>query len=289
MKKFARALALVSGLAFLAGCDAVSQNWLPIATDHRPEVKTSTLSGFVEDSVGNIIPNAVVTNGASVAATDGNGFFTLTKIKTGYQSFTASYDGKTSPANMRTIKADSNPNITLKIPTVGPVSDTLQAVKLGSMPLLTLTASYSIATTSVSPLVPVPQETRYPTGKDLTLVLSAPPNGAGVTIKSYKVVYDDNAAPTRSESLWPEVVVDPGGDFESGPAKNVFLKNIGPSSAAFSTYMDATRSVKATISLYTELTPQDATTSVALHAPKKGNPDDVRPLEIQISIQKAEQ
>jgi hypothetical protein len=288
MKKFARALALVTGLALLAGCDAVTQNWLPIATDHRPEVKTSSVSGFVEDSAGNIIPNAVVTNGASVAATDGNGFFTLTKIKVGYQSFTASYDGKTSPANMLTVKADSNPNITLKVPTVGPVSDNFQAVKLGNLSPLTLTASYSIATTSISPVIPVPQETRYPTGKDLTLQLSSPPNGAGVTIKSYKVVYDDNAAPARSESFWPEVVVEPGGDFESGPIKHVLLKNVGPSSAAFSTYMEASRSVRATISLYTELTPQDATTSVALHAPKKGKPDESRALEVQISIQKAE-
>jgi|GEM_PF-3444249 hypothetical protein len=296
MKKIARALALVTGLTLLAGCDAVTQNWLPIAADHRPEVKLSQVTGFVLDSAGNELPGALVSNGASVTFTGDNGAFTLTNVRTGVQYITATYDGvKSSPVEIEVRGDKTNTISRIVVGALRPVSDETTAVKFVQILPDTLTASYSttVATQSVNGEdveVPSYGATTYPSGRDLQISLASPPNGAGTVIQSYMVTFSATAAATISSDFSPMIRVEPGSLTESGPLKNLTLKNVGPSSKEFSEALakSGTGVVEATITLYTESKDEQTNaSSILMHSPVSGNKDKSIPFKAKVTIQRA--
>ncbi len=295
MKKFASALVLLSGLALLAGCDAVTQNWLPIAADHRPVVTVAQVTGFVEDSAGNELAGAMVSNGASVTFTGSDGAFTLSNVRTGVQYITASYDNvKSQPVEIE-VKGGTNTIPRIVVGATAPVSDLKSFVKFVGIFPDTLTATYS--TELASPSVPGPDVVAYTTPKytgtkEITLSLQAPPNGAGLLIRSYMVTFAASAAATLSADFSPMIRVEPGTVTSSGPLKNVIVKNVGPTTKEFAEFLDKsdTGLVEAEITLYTgDKDNQSALTAVPMHVPEKGKPDQTTAFGATVTIQRAEE
>lgn len=296
MMKIARALALVTGLTLLVGCDAVTQNWLPIAVDHRPEVKKAQITGFVEDSAGNELPGAMVSNGASVTFTAEDGSFTLSNVRTGVQYITATYDGvKSSPVSIevRSDKPNTIPRIVVSA--LRPVSDMTAAVRYMQIFPDTLVASYSttVATQSVGGdevAVTTYGATTYQPGREVQISIAAPPNGAGTLIQSYMVTFSATAAATISADFSPMIRVEPGTPTESGPLKNLTLKNLGPATKEFSEALakSDTGVVEATITLYTQSKDEQAgASSIPMHVPVSGNKDKSLPFKAKVTIQRA--
>lgn len=295
MKIFTKALALLTGLALLAGCDALTQNWLPIATDHRPEVKTGTVMGVVEDAAGNRLPLALVSNGASITFTGKDGAFTLKEVKSGVQYITATYDNvKSSPVEIEVRADQNNPIDRLIVDTNRPVSDKSAALKFVQVFPDTVLASYSISIATISAendWTVLTGTTTYGSGKDVTLSVAAPPNGAGATIRSYRVTYENNAVPFYAANFPSPVTVGPGTPTESGAIKNLVIKNVGPSSSAFSTSLNSSSAgvLEATITLYVEdKDNQPGVPSILMHKPVMGNADATEPFKTIVTIQKSE-
>lgn len=295
MKIFTQALALLTGLALLVGCDALSQNWLPIAADHRPEVKTGTISGVVEDAAGNRLPLAMVSNGASVTFTGKDGAFTLKEVKTGVQYITATYDKVKSPPVEIEVRADqNNPIDKLVVDANRPVSEKSAALKFVQVFPDTVMASYSISVATVSSETDwtiFTGTTLYGSGKDVTLSVAAPPNGAGATIRSYRVTYENNVVPAYSANFPVPVTVGPGTPTESGAIKNLAIKNVGPTSSAFSSSLNTSSAgvLEATITLYAEdKDNQPGLPSILMHKPVTGNADATEPFKTIVTIQKSE-
>lgn len=293
MKQLKRALFLLTGLTLLAGCDAFGA--IPLGVNHRPEVTLATITGFVEDSAGNPLEGAMVSNGASVTFTDANGAFTLTKVRTGIQYITASYDNvKSTPVEIE-VRSGSNSLNKIVVPTVGRVSDFQNPVKFVGLFPDTLTASYSIVTPEASPDV-APEATPsytaaiYPDGRDIQIALASPPNGSGVLIRSYRVTYSAAEIATLSADFSPAIRVEPGSLTESGPNKTFAVKNIAPITEAFSEALHKSDSgmIEATVTLYTEdKDNQSPDKSVTMHSPESGNPDKAIPFRARIYIQRA--
>ncbi len=297
MNKLARALALCSGLMLLAGCDTISQ-WLPIAADHRPEVTVMQVTGFVVDAAGADLPGALVSNGASVAFTAEDGSFTLKNVRTGVQYVTATYDNVKSEPFQIEVRGDQANVITkIVVGVARPVGEGVAAVTFIQALPDTLIATYSSEIASGS------TDTTYGasaygttatggTGRDVILSVASPPNGMGTTIRSYSVVYEGSAVATFSADFSPVVSVFPGTLTESGPLKNITVKNVGPTSALFSQALASASAgiVTAKISLFTEpLASQPVESTVTMHLPEKGQPDKSVPFVATITLQKAEE
>jgi hypothetical protein len=295
MKKFASALVLLSGLALLAGCDAMTQNWLPIAADHRPTVTTSQITGFVVDTANNELAGAMVSNGASVTFTKSDGSFTLANVRTGVQYITATYDNvKSQPVEIE-VTSGSNTIPKIVVGATAPVSDMKSFVKYAGIFPDTLTATYSIdiATASATEsATPSYSTAKYTGTKEIQISLQAPPNGDGLRIASYRVTYAASAAATFSANFSPTIWVEPGSPTGSGPLKNLIIKNVGPTSNEFAEFLDKSETglVEATIKLYTKDKDQQLdANAVLMHVPEQGNKDNTIPFSANVTIQRAEQ
>lgn len=297
MKKIARALALVTGFTLLAGCDSVTQNWFPLTgADHRPEVKKVQVTGFVEDAVGNELPGAMVSNGASVTFTAEDGSFVLSNVRTGVQSITASYDDAKSSVDIEVRGDKSNTIPRISVGTAAPVTDKVAALKYVQIFPDTLTASYSttVATASVGGeevTVTSYGTTTYQAGRDVQLSLAAPPNGAGNVIQSYLVEFSATEVASISADFSPTIRVEPGSPTKSGPLKNLTIKNIGPSSKEFSEWLAKSESgtLEATITLYTASKDLRTTADLLpMHVPVSGNKNKSLPFKATVTIIRAE-
>lgn len=290
MKTFVRALALLTALLLVVGCEALTRSWLPIATDRS--LTTATITGRVVDAANNVLPNALVSNGASVALTEADGTFALSDVTLGIQYVTASFDGvKSNPVEIEVKEGDNHIN-KLIIDVFRPVSDQSAVIKFIQVFPDTLTASYSVnvATDDIA-VPPTYSATRYNNGRDVLLTVAAPPGGSGVTLKSYRITYkDDYADPYRANFTSP-MIVGPGSMTSSGPNKNLPIKNVGPTAIQFSNNL-ATGSlevVEAKITLYDVDESQQAKSEpVAMHAPIQGDKDATASFEVNVYIQKSD-
>jgi hypothetical protein len=299
MKKFARPLTLVAGLTLLVGCEALTNNWLPIAADHRPEIKTAQVKGFVVDSAGNALPNALITNGASVTFSDSSGSFTLANVKTGVQYITASYDSvKSQPVEIEVRDDRENMIPKLVVAASRPVTDGLSAVRLIAITPETLMASYSTTVATRSENGSDVAYTEYgtaaykQTGRDVTLLVAAPPNGAGVTIRSYRVAYEDSSLPVHAADFPSVVSVAPGSPTQSGAPRALVIKNVGPTAKTFSEALAVATSsaLTATITLYSaDLSNQTPATSLSLHQPLPQAGDATESFRALVTLEPSEE
>lgn len=294
MKKFARPIALLAGLTLLVGCETLTQNWLPIAADHRPQPKTASVTGKVVDGTGNPLPHALVTNRAAVTFSDANGLFTLSKVNTGMQYITASFDGvKSLPVEIEVLAGQENSIPKIVVAASRPVSEGLDAVRLLAIEPGTLTATYSAeATDSAAPVGPVIYGApTYPeTKRDVTLLVSAPPNGAGTTIRSYRVQFDDAALPVIALDFPTIVNVAPGSPTQSGPPRVITIKNVGLNSVAFARALHTSdaNALAATITLYAGSAATQATSlPISLHAPSADDSNATESFRARVIIEPA--
>lgn len=279
MNMLTRLLALVTGLSLIAGCASVYDQWFTLGADHRPTVETGYIKGRVVDAYGRGIAGAQVSNGAAVfftsdgsakiKADDGTddltlttpGEFVLSKVNTGIQYVTATFDGeKSEPARILVVKKELNvTNLNaggdnslgdLIISTQGPLSAGSTAIKLIQVFPDTLTATFSTEIASGSTTPTFGGATYGNQSRDITLSVAAPPNGAGQTIRSYRVEYE-GPTPGFSADFSPIEFVGPGSKTSSGPTTNLLVKRVGPTTKEFSADL-ATASIRiATIKLYT--------------------------------------
>lgn len=290
MKKFARPIALLAGLTLLVGCETLTQNWLPIASNHRPEAKTGTVKGLVVDGAGNPLPNALVTNRATVTFSDENGRFTLSKLNAGMQYITASYDGvKSLPVEIEVIDGQEKPISRIVVAASRPVSEGLAAVRLVGIDPGTLMASFSFQASDSADPDDSYTPAAYPTTKqDVDLLLASPPNGAGAIIRSYRIEYDDAGLPPIPQDFPSDISVPPGNPTQSGPARLVPIRNVGFRTSAFSRAIDTSprRALTATITLYADAasTQQEP---ISLHAPMSGNGDATRSFQARVTLERA--
>lgn len=289
-----RIACLIAALAIaLTGCDTIN-GWIGIVgSDYRPPLKTGAIKGKVVDRNGNALVGAKVTNGAAVyftaddggtvrddlydttkASTDdfnkkhvmtlSKGEFVLTKVAgNGIAYLQAEFDGQMSPpiqiyVNAATFDASKdadkqglNALDDIKIAIDEPVSADSKLIKFVSTDIKDNVVTAASASTTV----------QWNHSK-VSIFMQAPPGGAGITVKSARVSYQDTDGSAPDQTIGPNDVVRtlpapvtilPGTKTQSGALAQVDVP-ISNVNSTFIDYFRTVREMKIQVKLYADTT-----------------------------------